>query len=156
MSREAPCGSEDARTRSRVARTYLNLADMASANREPEARNAAAGNAVLAAIAASDALCCRRLGRRSRERDHSVAATLLAKITPDGAKLARDLASVLAVKDIAHYGTTFLTVAKLMAARRSASRSSAPAARARSTWPKARARPWPSCRRNVRTWCCAR
>jgi hypothetical protein len=122
MSREAPCGAGDARARSRVARTYLNLAEIASATGEPEARNVAAGNAVLAAIAASDALCCRRLGRRSREQDHSVAATLLAKITPDGAKLARDLASVLAVKDIAHYGTTFLTEAKLKAAMRSATR----------------------------------
>jgi hypothetical protein len=122
MSREAPCDSEDARTRSRIARTYLNLAETASATREPEARNAAAGNAVLAAIAASDALCCRRLGRRSRAQDHSVAATLLAKITMDGAKLARDLTSVLAVKDTAHYGTTFLTEAKLKAALRSATR----------------------------------
>jgi hypothetical protein len=122
MSRAAPCGAEEARTRSRVARMYINLAEVASATREPEARNAAAGNAVLAAIAASDALCCRRLGRRSREQDHSLAATLLAKITPDGAKLARDLTSVLAVRDTAHYGTTFLTEAKLKAALRSATR----------------------------------
>jgi hypothetical protein len=120
VTREAACGPEDARTRSRVARTYLKLAQIASATGEPEARNAAAGNAVLAAIAASDALCCRRLGRRSRGQDHTVAATLLAKISPDGAKLARDLTSVLAVKDTAHYGTTFLTEAKLKAALRSA------------------------------------
>jgi hypothetical protein len=122
VTREAACGPDDARTRSRVARTYLNLAEIASATSEPEGRNAAAGNAVLAAIAASDALCCRRLGRRSREQDHTVAATLLAKITPDGAKLARDLTTVLAVKDTAHYGTTFLTEAKVKAALRSAAR----------------------------------
>jgi hypothetical protein len=122
VTREAACGPDDARTRSRVARTYLNLAEIASAASEPEGRNAAAGNAVLAAIAASDALCCRRLGRRSREQDHTVAATLLAKITPDGAKLARDLTTVLAVKDTAHYGTTFLTEAKVKAALRSAAR----------------------------------
>jgi hypothetical protein len=122
VTREAACGPEDARTRSRVARTYLNLAEIASATHEPAARNAAAGNAVLAAIAASDALCCRRFGRRSREQDHSMAAALLAKITPGGTKLARDLTTVLSVKDTAHYGTTFLTEAKLKTALRSASR----------------------------------
>jgi hypothetical protein len=51
-----------------------------------------------------------------------MAAALLAKITPGGTKLARDLTTVLSVKDTAHYGTTFLTEAKLKAALRSASR----------------------------------
>jgi hypothetical protein len=134
MSREAPCGSEDARTRSRVARTYLNLAETASATRESEARNAAAGNAVIAAIAASDALCCRQLGRRSREQDHSAAAPLLAKITPGGPKLARDLTSVLAIKDTAHYGITFLTEAKLKAALRSVPDSSRRRSRCLRDW----------------------
>jgi hypothetical protein len=122
MNREAACGGKEARTRARIARTYLDLAGVASASHGDETRNAAAGNAVLAAIAASDSLCCLRLGRRSRGSDHAVATTLLAKITPGGSVLARDLAAALAVKDAAHYGTTFLTEAKLRAAMRAATR----------------------------------
>ena len=71
MSREAPCGTEDGRTISRVARTYLNLAEIASATREPEAAYAAAGNAVLAAIAASDDVGC---GGSAADRGHRITA----------------------------------------------------------------------------------
>lgn len=122
MNREAACGGNEARTRARIARTYLELAGVANASEGDEVRNAAAGNAVLAAIAASDSLCCLRLGRRSRGTDHATATTLLAKITPGGRALARDLTAALAIKDAAHYGATFLTEAKLRAAMRAATR----------------------------------
>ncbi|WP_158564049.1 hypothetical protein [Jiangella anatolica] len=117
MSREAACTAADARQRARTARAYLDLAELAFAGEIPEANNVAAGNAVLAAVAASDALCCRRLGRLSRGQDHALAAQLLARIDP---RLARHLTAALAVKDAAHYGAAFLTDARTKAALRGA------------------------------------
>jgi hypothetical protein len=57
-----------------MARLYLDMAEQAATRDGDEARNVAAGNAVLAAVAAADALCCLRLGRYSRGRAHQEAA----------------------------------------------------------------------------------
>lgn len=122
MSREASCGQAEAEQRIRVARVYLDLAEVALSSDQDEARNAAAGNAVLAAVAASDALCCFSLGRRPRGQDHRVAAELLEKVTPNGQQMAKHLTAALAVKDSAHYGITFISQAKVKSALRSASR----------------------------------
>lgn len=48
MSREARCGRLEAETRLRVATAYLDTAELAATENTPEARNVAAGNAVLA------------------------------------------------------------------------------------------------------------
>lgn len=79
--------------------------------------------AVLAAIAASDALCGRLLGERARGQDHRDAVDLLATVrfgegNPAAqAKRARELAAALATvldfKDEAHYGTTLLGPAQV-------------------------------------------
>lgn len=66
--------------------------------------NVTAGLAVLAGIAASDAICCARLGRRHRGDDHRGAIDLLEGATPDGKKLGAWLGRLLGVKDAAHYG----------------------------------------------------
>jgi hypothetical protein len=66
--------------------------------------NVAAGLAVLAGIAASDAICCIRLGCRHRGDDHRGAAALLLTATPDGGELAKTLLRLLDLKDAAHYG----------------------------------------------------
>ena len=66
MSRQAPCGPTEASRKARLARAYLDLAEQTARHDSDQARNVAAGNAVLAAIAASDALTCLRLGRHSR------------------------------------------------------------------------------------------
>jgi len=50
--------------------------------------NVAAGLAVLAGIAGSDAICDARLGRIHRGDDHRAAQDLLQQATPDGKKLA--------------------------------------------------------------------
>jgi hypothetical protein len=68
MTRQAPCGPAEAARKARLARAYLDLAEQVVAQESDEARNVAAGNAVLAAIAASDGLTCLRLGRHSRAR----------------------------------------------------------------------------------------
>jgi len=64
----------------------------------------AAGDAVLAGIAASDAICCARLGCCHRGEDHRGATALLKTATLDGDRLARVLARLLDIKDEAHYG----------------------------------------------------
>ncbi|HYH50102.1 MAG TPA: hypothetical protein VEG38_11200 [Acidimicrobiia bacterium] len=122
MTRQAPCGPVDAARRARLARAYLDLAETAAGQQGDEARNAAAGNAVLAAIAASDALTCLRLGRHSRGQGHTEAGGLLRSLRPDGPRLAKDLATALTVKDAAHYGSVFVSPGALKATLRAAGR----------------------------------
>jgi hypothetical protein len=122
VTRQAPCGPAEAARKARLARAYLELADQAAAQEGDEARNVAAGNAVLAAIAASDALTCLRLGRLSRGQDHKEATTLLKGIRPDGARLAKDLSTALGVKDAAHYGSVFVSATTLKSTLRAAGR----------------------------------
>lgn len=64
----------------------------------------AAGLAVLAGIAGSDAICARRLGKIYRGDDHRGAAALLKEATPDGKKLSSTFLRLIDIKDEAHYG----------------------------------------------------
>lgn len=125
--RRRNCTAEDARTRGRQAVAYLETAKLVTSDGSLPAdydyNHVAAGVAVLAAIAASDAICCRLLGERARGQDHRDAVDLLATVRfGDGspavqAKRARDLgaalATVLDFKDEAHYGTTLLGPAQV-------------------------------------------
>lgn len=77
---------------------------------------------MLAAIAAADALCCLRLGRHARGQAHQEATALLRTIWPDGAGRAKDLTTVLGVKDAAHYGTVFVSRTVLRSTLRAATR----------------------------------
>lgn len=54
MSRQPQCGLLEARNRAKVARSYLDVAELAAHEPADGTRNVAAGNAVLAGIAASD------------------------------------------------------------------------------------------------------
>jgi hypothetical protein len=103
--RTAPCSSSDGRTRLGAAHAYLEVARRVLA--EPgrsEYLNVAAGLAVLAGIAAADAICGVRLGRIHRGEDHRSAQNLLGTATADGAKLAIQLGRLLSLKDSEHYG----------------------------------------------------
>ncbi|NDL60386.1 hypothetical protein [Phytoactinopolyspora mesophila] len=122
MTRQSICGKSEAQNRVRTARMYLDVASVAGTEEKVEARGVAAGNAVLAAIAAADSICCARLGKRHRGQDHSGAIGLLKTVQPEGAALARDLQVALSVKDPAHYGETFLAENKLKITMRAASR----------------------------------
>jgi hypothetical protein len=64
----------------------------------------AAGLAVLAGIAASDAICAVRLHEIHRGDDHRAASALLARATPDGGRLAATFCRLIDLKDEAHYG----------------------------------------------------
>ncbi|MGH9011799.1 MAG: hypothetical protein ACRDYF_18420 [Acidimicrobiia bacterium] len=122
MTRQAPCGPTEAARTARLARAYLDLAEQAAGQESDEARTVAAGNAVLAAIAASDALTCLRLGRHSRGQAHQEATALLSTVRPDGSRLAKDLATALGVKDAAHYGSVFVSTATLRSTLRASTR----------------------------------
>jgi len=122
ISQQPTCGPAEARNRAKVARMYLDVAEPAADEPGDEARHVTAGNAVLAGIAASDAVCCLRLGKRHRGQDHHAAGAVLRAVHPDGPKLAADLAAVLAVKDPSHYGEKFISDTKLEATMRAAAR----------------------------------
>lgn len=122
MKRQPACGETQARSRAKVARIYLDIAQLTAGEQDDASRNVAAGNAVLAGIAAADAICCVHLGKRSRGQDHREAVSLLQAVSPNGQKLAADLATVLAVKDPAHYGDTLIGATKLKTTVRAATR----------------------------------
>lgn len=123
MSRRERAGDRAlASARAAVAREYLQLAELAASEQRQAASNAAAGNAVLASIAAADAICCLRLGPYHAGEDHRAAATLLERVRPGGADLARDLAKVLALKDQAHYSGEGIATTRVTSVLRSAAR----------------------------------
>jgi hypothetical protein len=87
---------------------------------------------VLAAIAASDAICCVLLGERSRSRDHREAVLLLRSVrfgdrddrsrARRARSLAESLATAIDMKDAAQYGVTFLEPPQIRRVVRAASR----------------------------------
>jgi len=121
MARTAKSNRGEAAIRQRAARAYLEVAELvlAEPTRE-EFLSVAAGLAVLAGIAASDALCGVRLGQRHRGDDHRGAFDLLARATPDGRELATRLGRLLDVKDEAHYGVVIVSATKARSAVRTA------------------------------------
>lgn len=111
--RTARCGKSEARTRLSVAQAYLEAARMVLKEHErDEYLSVATGNAVLAGIAASDSICCTRLGKMHRGPDHSRAADLLAIAVPDGKRLSQTLVRLLDLKDESHYGIVISSVRK--------------------------------------------
>jgi hypothetical protein len=96
---------EHARLRLRSAVAYLDVAELVLEEKDRvEMPGVAAGLAVLAGIAGSDAICARRLGQIHRGDDHRAAAALLEQAAPDGKKLASALLRLIDIKDEAHYG----------------------------------------------------
>lgn len=122
-ARTAKCSPADARIRLRAAQAYLDVAESVLA--EPtraEYLNVAAGLAILAGIAASDAICGMRLGYLHRGEDHRAAEDLLRKATPDGPKLAAQLGRLLSLKYAAHYGMLLVSMRNAADARKWAAR----------------------------------
>jgi hypothetical protein len=108
-----------AAARTAVAREYYLLAELVASEDRPFAHNAAAGNAVLAAIAAADAICCLKLGRYHVGEDHRSATRLLATVQPHGQDLAKHLAKVVAIKDQVHYSGDPLSDSRMRSVLRS-------------------------------------
>lgn len=119
-SRTEECSPGDARTRLGHARLYLEVAETVLSEEPGDEATVATGNAVLAAIAAADAICCVTSGRRSRGQDHREAAALLEKVTGDSG-LGSLLREVIALKDAGHYGLGNVVVSRAKSAVRKAS-----------------------------------
>jgi hypothetical protein len=121
--RTQSCGRPQATTRLAHAQKFFDAAELIATDVTDEEANAsvAASLAVLAGIAASDAACCARLGRRSRSQDHHDAERLLAEIVPRGRDAAKDLRRLLDLKDAAQYGVIHVSATELRSALRRAS-----------------------------------
>jgi hypothetical protein len=105
QGRTQACSETDAAIRLRHAHKFVEVAELvAGESEESEYASQAAALSVLAGIAASDAACCKALGRRSRAQDHREAASLVAQVEPGGEQAARSLNRLLSLKDEAHYG----------------------------------------------------
>ncbi|MPY96240.1 MAG: hypothetical protein GEV08_25205 [Acidimicrobiia bacterium] len=91
------CGTEDAARRLEDARQFLEVAERTTA---PGYGDVVATNAIHAAIAAADVICCLRLGRRSNDGNHRVAVDLLRQVD---AQLANHLRRALDHKQQAAY-----------------------------------------------------
>lgn len=119
VDRTQDCTASEARVRLRQAELYLEVADMVLSSESAEHATVAAGNAVLAAIAASDAICCAGAGQRYRGADHRRAVDHLEHVTGDK-KLAGYLRDVLDAKDAGHYGLDDIVQSRAKSALRKA------------------------------------
>lgn len=117
--RTQPCSAADARTRVEQARLYLLVAETVLTAEPGAEATVATGNAVLAAIAAADAICCALGGSRAGGADHLGAADLLEAVTGDR-RLAMILREVLSLKDQGHYGLDHVGVSRAKTATRKA------------------------------------
>lgn len=113
--RTRPGDKGDARQRLDLGAAYLELAGLADVDQSRAAMQAAVGNYILAAIAFADAVCLARLGRRSADADHAVAAQLLATVDTAGADARRKL---LSYKTRAHYGAVTMNHEEMKRAAR--------------------------------------
>jgi hypothetical protein len=109
LSRQQPCNRTIASERASYAREQWQLAEVGAPWEQNAQRKASGACAVLAAIAAADAICCARIGRRSRGQDHREGLALLQLVEPNGSTYARDLEVALATKDLMQYGTNLLS-----------------------------------------------
>ena len=92
--RRQPCSVDDARARLHDAQAFLDTAETAA---DPDVK---ATNAIHAAIAAADAICCLALRERSGDANHSAAIDLLRTVDP---RLAITLSRLLGRKQQAAY-----------------------------------------------------
>jgi len=103
-SRVISCAPTEARARREQAKAFIDVAEMVLSEPATQTHShVAAALAVLAAIAATDAICGLRLGRYSRSQDHDTAAALLDTVDLPDHTLPTKLRRVLASKDNVHY-----------------------------------------------------
>lgn len=85
------------------AKAFAELAELDPFASDGPTRSAAVSNAVLAGIAAADAICCRRLGRHAAGNDHQQALDLLDQAGELGMSARKQLATLLSAKNKAQY-----------------------------------------------------
>jgi hypothetical protein len=111
----------DVQLRARHATDFLETATDAL-TLHPERTNVAISNAVLAGIAAADAICGRTLGQAAKGDAHDEAARLLGTTGPEAAQQVNDLRRLLALKTNSQYSPLVLTDSTAADAIRWASR----------------------------------
>jgi hypothetical protein len=121
VGRTQRCSEADAQARLRHARLFLEVAQLVADEGEDVEYASPAALAVLAGIAASDAACCKALGRRYRGQDHRAAVTLLGQVSTEGRQAANSLGRLIDLKDDAHYGLFDIATKDLRSALRQAS-----------------------------------
>lgn len=102
--RTVACTIREARQRLATAQAYLEAAELILGDERREFSGVAAGNAVLAGIAAADAICGKGQKKCFRGEDHRQAAELLEAAFFDGPRCKKTLLRLLDLKDAAHYG----------------------------------------------------
>jgi len=118
-SKYSDCSASQAKTRLDHAELYLDVARLVIADETGSEATVATGNAVLAGIAAADAICCAAAGKRYRGADHREAADYLERVTGDR-KLGQALRDLADYKDGAHYGLSNVKTQRAKAATRRA------------------------------------
>jgi hypothetical protein len=100
----------------------LEVAELTADENDPslEYGSVAASIAILAGIAAADAVCCQKLGHRSRSDSHYDAEHLLVQVKPGGKRAASHLHQLIELKDSAHYGYISVTAPELKRSLRQA------------------------------------
>ncbi len=120
-NRTTPCNREQAGQRLRQAEAFLGWARAALADEGDEVNlGVATSLAVLAGVAATDALCGNSLGYYSRGQNHAEAADLVPSIEPGGADLASTFRQLVACKDDARQAPKALRESSAKAALRQA------------------------------------
>lgn len=119
--RSQRCSPREAKNRLGHAVKFIEVGEIAAGehDQDPEYASVAVSLAVLAGIAAADAVCCKVLGERSRSQDHHDAEGFLRRV-PAGDKAAKQFQELLALKDEAHYGLFDVSGAELKRALRCA------------------------------------
>lgn len=92
-----------ARARLKEAHIYLSAAELLDSGGSAESK-VAGSNAILAGIAAADAICGLVLGERSASDDHAEAIGLLKRATHPSTKAATSLTRLLTRKTPVQYG----------------------------------------------------
>ncbi len=105
------CTPAECRARRDQAHAFLEVAELVLTEDRREAHVSAA-LAVLAGIAAADAICGFSLGKWSRGQDHNQAVDLLGDVALRDTTLPTKLRRLLADKDAAHYSSALITVVK--------------------------------------------
>jgi hypothetical protein len=100
-----------ARARLKEARVYLAMAELAGSG-NPAENKVAGSNAILAGIAAADAICGLVLGERSAGDDHAQAITLLKKAIHPSTKAATSLKRLLTQKTPVQYGADAISASE--------------------------------------------
>jgi len=112
-ARTTPMTRSDALARARHAHGFLTAAELVGEFSEDvgddAASNVVASLAVLAGIAAGDAICGVILRRRSSSSDHSEAVRLLSTAGTNGVGYSRDLRRLIASKSVVQYSPRIVT-----------------------------------------------